>query len=71
MTTYRIIQNWVKNNHGFVPKTCWIAHVKAQHGLILGLAPNRHDKSNRTNPCPPDKTGAIIEALRQFGDLPR
>ena len=28
MTIYAQIQAWVKANHGFVPKSCWIAHMK-------------------------------------------
>ena len=25
---YRQIQDWVKAEYGFTPKTCWIAHCK-------------------------------------------
>ena len=28
MATYKQIQDWVKKQYGFVPKTCWIADVK-------------------------------------------
>jgi hypothetical protein len=41
MATYKQIQTWVKQNHGFVPQTCWIADVKSQSGLAMGKAPNR------------------------------
>ena len=40
MATYKQIQDWVKDNHGFVPKTCWIAHVKETCGLDLRDASN-------------------------------
>ena len=35
MATYKQIEDWVKGNHGFVPKTCWIAHVKETCGVAL------------------------------------
>jgi hypothetical protein len=41
MATYREIQAWVKKQHGFVPKTCWIAHVMSEHNLITRQASNR------------------------------
>lgn len=39
--TYKEIQNWVRQNHGFLPKTCWIAHCKELYGLPVSNAPNR------------------------------
>ena len=33
MSTYRRIQEYVKRQYGFTPKTCWIAHVKELCGL--------------------------------------
>ena len=36
MATYKQIQTWVKQNHGFVPQTCWIADVKSKSGLAMG-----------------------------------
>jgi hypothetical protein len=65
MATYLEIQNWVKSHHGFVPKTCWIAHCKDMCGLDPRRSPNRYGEA-RTNPCPLDKTSAIIEAFRHF-----
>jgi hypothetical protein len=41
MATYRQISDWVRFNHGFTVQTCWIADVKASHGLTRGHAPNR------------------------------
>ena len=66
MATYPEIQKWVKSKHGFVPKTCWIAHCREMCGLPLRTAPNCRGK-DRANPCPPDKKPAIMEALRHFG----
>ena len=35
--TYLEIQKWVYRRHGFIPKTCWIAHCKELCGLPLGV----------------------------------
>ena len=66
LATYKGIQEWVKMNYGFTIKTCWIAHVKEMCGLELRVAPNRHDKFTRTNPCPLDKIEPIKQAFRFF-----
>jgi len=36
--TYAEIAECVKLRHGFVPKTCWIAHVKELNGLPVRVA---------------------------------
>ena len=54
------IQRWVRKEHGFVPKDCWIAHCKEIHGLPL--AANRDDPAV---PCSPEKV--VTEAFRHFG----
>ena len=66
MATYRQIQDLVKLTHGFVPKTCWIAHVKAGHGLVGSQAPNRISPDRREHPCPPAKRAGIEAALTHF-----
>jgi hypothetical protein len=66
MATYRMIQDRVKADAGFVPQTCWIADVKAGHGLTSGNAPNMIGPDSRANPCPQDKRPAIEAALRHF-----
>ena len=63
MATYRQIQLKTREMSGFVPKTCWIAHVKELCGLPLRQAPNRTDAAQRSNPCPLDKRGPIILTL--------
>jgi len=70
MATYAEIQAYVQKHHGFVPKTCWIAHVKELNGLPTRRAWNRTGPE-RVAPCPPDKRQAIEEALRHFGMMPR
>lgn len=67
MATYRQIQDHVKAAHGFTPKTCWIAHIKAGHGLTGSNAPNRINPERREHPCPPPKRAAIEAALVHFG----
>ncbi len=68
MATYNQIQEYVKKKHGFVPQTCWIAHVKELSGLPVVRAPNRRG-SRRIKPCPPSKVAPIREALDHFGML--
>ena len=65
MATYRQIQDWVKQQYGFVPKTCWIAHVKEISGIKVNKAPNRLGEE-RLIPCPQDKVELILQALEYF-----
>lgn len=66
MATYTQIQKYVKGKYGFQPKTCWIADVKEQAGLQVRRAWNRLEEE-RQDPCPTEKVGAILDALRYFG----
>ncbi len=68
MATYKQIQAWVRQEYGFTPKTCWIAHVKGLSGLPMRRAPNRRGLE-RANPCPHEKVEPIRTALRHFGML--
>ena len=67
MATYKQIQDYVKNKNGFVPKSCWIAHVKEMNGLHPRVSSRRYDVNVRQVPCPPDKIKPIEEAMRHFG----
>jgi hypothetical protein len=67
MTTYRDIASEVKICAGFVPKTCWIAHVMGMLGLKLRRAPNRINLGERKYPCPHEKISAIIAVLYKLG----
>ncbi|MCW4002377.1 MAG: hypothetical protein NWE95_00480 [Candidatus Bathyarchaeota archaeon] len=69
MATYREIQLYVKRKHGFVPKTCWIAHVKELCHIPLRKAWNR--KGERPHRCPKDKIDKIKEAFEHFGMIER
>ncbi|MBB4401994.1 MULTISPECIES: hypothetical protein [Rhizobium/Agrobacterium group] len=66
MATYKQIQSWVKEQYDFVPKTCWIADVKAGYGKTSRVASNRIDSSDRKYPCPEERREAIETALRHF-----
>jgi hypothetical protein len=67
VTTYRDIAREVKISAGFVPKTCWIAHVTEMLGLELRQAPNRINLKERKYLCPPERISAIISALYKLG----
>ena len=64
MKTYPQIQQEVKLRFGFVPKTCWIADVKARSGYPVRRAPNRQ-KGSRKYPCPADKFAAVASCLEK------
>ncbi len=66
MATYKQIQEWVKGKYNFVPKTCWIAHVKEICRLPVKRAHNRMGEE-RKNPCPPNKVDQIQDCFRHFG----
>ena len=65
MATIPEIQDYVKREYGFTPKTCWIAHVKEMCGINVKKAWNRR-ADERSNPCPSDKIECIKDALKHF-----
>lgn len=66
MATYKQIQEYVKLNRGFTPKSCWIAHAKEIYGLPVKTAWNRKGHE-REIPCPAEKLEAIHSAFVHFG----
>ena len=66
MNIYRMVQLRVKEEAGYVPKTCWIAHVLELNGQPLRRAHNRKDQKRRQVPCPPDKRPSIERVLREL-----
>ena len=66
MNIYTTVQLKVKQQAGFVPKTCWIAHVLELNGQKLRPAHNRKDKTKREVPCPPNKRKPIERVLREL-----
>jgi hypothetical protein len=69
MAKYSEIERHVREIYGFTVKPCWIAHVKADHGLTTRQAYNRTDPTNRQHPCPPAKRAAIEDSMRHFGEI--
>jgi len=69
MATYKEIQSYVLQMHGFRPKACWIPHVKELCGLRVRRAWNRGGTSRKV-PCPPKKIEPIRQAFRHFGMMP-
>jgi hypothetical protein len=67
MATDAEIQKFVQRHHGFIPKTGWIAHVKAVHGIPTLRGAHRARRNRDIEPCPPEKREAIEAALRHFG----
>jgi hypothetical protein len=67
MATDAEIQKFVQHQHGFIPTTEWIAHVKEVHGIPTLRRANRARGGRDIAPCPPEKREAIEEALRHFG----
>jgi len=67
MATYKEIQEYIKKKYGFTVETCWIAHVKEMCGLNPRIAPNRHSRNSRKNPCPVEKIGLIKDVFNHFG----
>ena len=63
--SYKNIKDWVKANYGYVPQTCWIAHVKELCGLSIKPSWNRIG-AVRQKPCPPEKIADIKAALKHF-----
>jgi hypothetical protein len=59
-------QAWVKDKFGFVPKTCWIAHLKEVLSLPVRVAPNRMRVDSHSNPCPERRKAALIAAFIHF-----
>jgi hypothetical protein len=53
MPTYSEIQKFVQRHHGFVPKTGWIAHVKALRGVSTRRAANRPAGVGASHPARP------------------
>ena len=66
MATYKEIQTYVKEKYGFLPKTCWIAHMKEVCGIPVKNAHNRISPINREKPCPPEKMAYIKDAFSHF-----
>lgn len=69
MATYREIAELARTLAGRSVKTCWIAHVKSDLGMVERTAPNRVDPQKRVHPCPDHIRPAILEAMRRLGAI--
>jgi len=68
MATYKEIIADVKSRTGKTIHTpCWIAHVKAMHGLTTRQAHNRQDPEKRVKPCPEEWISEIEKSLLKLG----
>lgn len=66
MATYKELQQYIKANFGYIPKSCWIAHTEEICDLSPKIANNRININKRVCPCPANKHEDIIKALRHF-----
>ena len=66
MATYKEIQNYVKLNNGYIPKSCWIAHMKELCGLNPRMSSRRYSTTSRTHPCPLEKQEDLRNAFSHF-----
>ncbi|NIZ60678.1 hypothetical protein DL239_06780 [Sedimentitalea sp. CY04] len=71
MPTYQEVQSVTKKRFGFTPKSCWIAHLKSEHSLTRGAAPNRQSLDSRKHPCPDHRRDDLTTVLIDMGVLPR
>ncbi len=66
MATYQEIQKYIKENYGYVAKSCWIAHMKEKCGFKPNMSPNRLSSLSRKYPCPEEKQEHIKVSFRHF-----
>lgn len=66
MATYKEITDHIKNKHGVIVQTCWIADIKEYHGLPKRIAPNRISNNSKVKSCPENKKDIITEAFKYF-----
>ena len=62
MISYADVQADVRQHDGFLPKSCWVAHLKSRLGFKMRRASNRQGRT-RVEPCPRTKMPAIIRSF--------
>jgi hypothetical protein len=68
MLTYKELQTMHKKEFGKTLKSCWIADVKREQGLIKRIAHNRIDSKKVKYPCPDGAPKTwLIEKLNMGG----
>mgnify|MGYP006952611412 CR=1 FL=1 len=66
MATYKQIQGFVKQQYGYIPKSCWIAHMKEVCGLNPKLSARRNSVASRVHPCPLERQDDIRHSFEHF-----
>jgi hypothetical protein len=66
MATYKQIQDYVKQQYGYIPKSCWIAHMKEVKGLNPKISARRYSVDSRVHPCPLEKQDDIRDSFEHF-----
>lgn len=66
LATYKQIQEYVKQRYGYVPKLCWIVHMKEECGFKPKVSSNRYSGNVRMYPCPTEKQEDIKDSFRYF-----
>jgi len=59
-------QAYIKENFGYIPKICWIAHMKEICGLNPQVAANRRSNAVKMYLCPPEKQEDLQQAFVHF-----
>lgn len=67
MATYKQIQEYIKNRYGITAQSCWIAHIKSDHGVPMR---SQRKGIERVKPCPDRHKDKVEEALRHFKVIP-
>jgi len=66
MSTYKQIQEFIKETYGYTAKSCWIAHMKEVCGLNPKMSSRRYSPNTRVHPCPESKQNDLKEAFKHF-----
>jgi len=66
MATYTQIQEYIKKQFGYKPKSCWIAHMKEICGLNPKISSRRYDLNKRVCPCTLETQSDIKQAFEHF-----
>lgn len=67
MATYKQIQEYIKANHQITAQSCWIAHIKSEHGIVMR---SNRNGTKRVKPCPDRHREKVEDAMRHFKMIP-
>ncbi len=63
--TYKQLQDKYRRQHGRSVKSCWIAHIKRDHGKTLRRAHNR-GRGQAKYLCPPSIYPKLKSIMKQY-----